>query len=42
MLIFLDNDLITIENNAIIGIYDRDDIDNSDSFFKYFINIISV
>ena len=33
MLIFLDNDLITIENNAIIGIYDRDDIDSSDSFF---------
>lgn len=31
MWIYLDNDLIFIENNVVIGIYDRDDIDTSDS-----------
>ena len=32
MWIFLDNDMIFIENNVVIGVYDRDDIDASDSF----------
>ena len=34
MWIFLDNNYILVENNAVIGVYDRDDIDASDSFFS--------
>ena len=29
--VYLQTDMIFIENNVIIGIYDRDDIDQSDS-----------
>ena len=32
MWIYLDNDMIFIEDNVVIGIYDRDDIDGTDSF----------
>ena len=35
MWIFLDNNYILVENNAVIGVYDRDDIDASDSFFFF-------
>ena len=39
MWIFLDNDMIFIENNVVIGIYDRDDIDGDDSLLFNFYSI---
>ena len=36
MWIFLDNDYFYIENNAVIGVYDRDDIDQSDCIYYHY------